>query len=287
MLAAVPLNRLFLDRVYVPEYQIKLHVLVTPEVLMFTLIAHRGHSVKAPENTFAAFDAAIEDGFTNFELDVQISKDGVPVVFHDGALARTTGSPGSVHDYDLEDLKKMTANHHMPEYSGEGAVTIPTLPEVLERYHGRAHIHLELKSLDPRVAEITHRELKAFDWVGALDSRPYETPGLTITSFFAQQLRRSVKLLGERNHGWLVRTIDDAVLELAEAIGCTGLYPNADMVTPEEVNRGHDSGYSVRGWGIGGVENEAALERVFRSGATGTTVDWPDQARDLVAGWKS
>ncbi len=254
---------------------------------MFTLIAHRGHSVKAPENTFAAFDAAVEDGFTNFELDVQISKDGVPVVFHDGSITRTTGEPGGVHDYDVAVLTQMAANHHMPEYSDGGAITIPTLADVLDRYQGQAHIHLELKSLDPRVAELTSRDLRPYGCVDALDAEAYESPGLTITSFFAQQLRRSVRLLGERNHGWLVRTIDDAVLDLAESIGCTGLYPNSESVSSDEVSRAHERGYSVRGWGIGGVENQTALKQILESGATGTTVDWPDRARDLIAEWNA
>ena len=56
----------------------------------FTLIAHRGFSSDAPENTFAAFDLALESGFDNIELDAQLTADGVPVVIHDSTLDRTT-----------------------------------------------------------------------------------------------------------------------------------------------------------------------------------------------------
>ncbi len=252
---------------------------------MFTLIAHRGSSVAAPENTFAAFDLAIEQGFPNFELDVQISKDGVPVVFHDATLTRTTGKLGSVHDYELADLRQFHATQQFPDWEMSETTTIPTLAEVLDRYSGKAHIHLELKSLDPRVARLTANELESFSWVDLLDSEPYRVPGLTITSFFAQQLKRSTRILGSRNHGWLVRKIDDAVLDLIDPIGCTGVYPNAELVSPEEVRRANDRGLMVRGWGIGAPGNEAALENIYRSGASGTTVDWPDRAEALVESW--
>ncbi len=252
---------------------------------MFTLIAHRGHSIAAPENTFAAFDLALEQGFENFELDVQISREGIPVVFHDSTLTRTTGASGGVHDYTLAELKGMDAGNHFPDLPASESTKIPTLAEVLERYQGRAHIHLELKSLDPRVAELTAEELRRAGWIDMLDAEPYAVPGLTITSFFAQQLRRSTMILGERSHGWLVRRIDTAVIELAERIGCSGLYPNAETVTQEEVQLATGNGYVIRGWGIGGLENEAFLENVYRSGATGTTVDWPDKARSLIESW--
>ena len=60
----------------------------------FVLIAHRGFSSKAPENTIAAFDLAIKHGFTNIELDVQLTADGKLVVIHDNLVDRTTNGKG-------------------------------------------------------------------------------------------------------------------------------------------------------------------------------------------------
>ncbi|HCJ76546.1 glycerophosphodiester phosphodiesterase family protein [Thermoguttaceae bacterium LCP21S3_D4] len=62
-------------------------------------IAHRGFSGKYPENTMLAFEKAIEAGCDGIELDVQLSKDGIPVIVHDERLARTTGESGFVWNY--------------------------------------------------------------------------------------------------------------------------------------------------------------------------------------------
>ena len=71
----------------------------------FTLIAHRGASYDAPENTFEAFDLALEMGFDNVETDVQLSSDGRSVLIHDESLYRTTGIQGLVSETSIG-LKK-------------------------------------------------------------------------------------------------------------------------------------------------------------------------------------
>jgi glycerophosphoryl diester phosphodiesterase len=86
---------------------------------VFTLIAHRGFSSSAPENTIAAFDLAIDEGFDNIELDAHLSADGVPVVIHDDTLDRTTNGSGPVSSLTLAELRDLDAgawfgNAHMP-----------------------------------------------------------------------------------------------------------------------------------------------------------------------------
>jgi glycerophosphoryl diester phosphodiesterase len=94
------------------------------------LIAHRGGSLEAPENTLAAFRHAIEVGAKYVELDVQMSKDGVLVVIHDDTLDRTTSGTGPVGEHTYDELEKLDAGSHFaPDYSKE---TIPTLRSVLE-----------------------------------------------------------------------------------------------------------------------------------------------------------
>ena len=68
-------------------------------------IAHRGYSGKFDENTMLAFKKAIEYKADGIETDVQLSKDGVPVIIHDETLDRTTNGHGFVHDYTLDELK--------------------------------------------------------------------------------------------------------------------------------------------------------------------------------------
>ena len=70
----------------------------------FHVIAHRGVSAEAPENTLPAFERALEIGVVEVELDAQLSRDGVPVLFHDGTLDAKTPLRGRVRDHAAEDL---------------------------------------------------------------------------------------------------------------------------------------------------------------------------------------
>jgi len=79
------------------------------------LIAHRGYSSEAPENTFAAFDLAIERGYRHIEFDVQLSRDGVPVIIHDETLERTTSGVGLVAEHSYAELAKLEAGSWFAE----------------------------------------------------------------------------------------------------------------------------------------------------------------------------
>ena len=73
------------------------------------IIAHRGASAHAPENTLASFRKAVEVGADGIELDVRLSKDGVPVVIHDATLTRTGGINNRVADLTAEQLSRVVA----------------------------------------------------------------------------------------------------------------------------------------------------------------------------------
>src|SRR5687767_13229007 len=147
---------------------------------MFVAIAHRGFSSQAPENTLAAFDLALRNGFANIELDVQLTRDKVPVVLHDAKVERTTNGTGEVSNFNLADLRRLDAGSWFsPKYKGE---RIPTLEEVLKRYAGKIHLHLELKSDDSELPEIVATILKSDDWLKYAAVGPFAAPGLTITS---------------------------------------------------------------------------------------------------------
>ncbi len=94
------------------------------------IIAHRGFSAMAPENTLAAFTAAIEGGANSIEFDLQLSADGVPVMFHDESLERITGTSGLLREKSLQELKQLNAGGWFSEQFAEE--TIPTLTEALE-----------------------------------------------------------------------------------------------------------------------------------------------------------
>jgi glycerophosphoryl diester phosphodiesterase len=106
----------------------------------FLIIAHRGDSAHAPENTLAAFDLALAGGALHFETDAQLSADGVPVVLHDEALGRTNNGAGPTAAATVAQLQALDAGGWFsPACAG---ARIPTLGQVLSAYKGRAHIHL-------------------------------------------------------------------------------------------------------------------------------------------------
>lgn len=113
---------------------------------MGQLIAHRGWSGKAPENTLAAIELALEEPkITSIEIDVHQSKDGIPVVIHDHRVDRTTDGSGYVMDLTLAELKKLDAGSWFdPAFTGE---QIPTLAEVLELVGGKKNLLIELKQM--------------------------------------------------------------------------------------------------------------------------------------------
>ena len=115
------------------------------------IVAHRGISAKAPENTLAAFSmAANTKGIDMIELDVRLTLDEEVVVFHDRSLQRTTTGNGIVRRYTLREIKQFDAGSWFhPSFSRE---RVPTLNEVLELVRGRLWVNIEIKS------DLFHRE---------------------------------------------------------------------------------------------------------------------------------
>lgn len=115
------------------------------------VIAHRGRSGVYPENTLVAFEAAIATGADFFELDVHLTRDGVPVVIHDADLKRTTGVEKKVQDVTYDELRGLDAGSWKDaRFEGE---PIPTLRESLEMARDRISVMVELKSGNPGVAD--------------------------------------------------------------------------------------------------------------------------------------
>ena len=112
---------------------------------------HDGNTGNTPENSLSAFEKACQAGY-GIELDVQLSRDGVVMVFHDYTLIRMTGKDGKVAEYDAAELQKLSLANTEQK--------IPTFSEVLSLVNGRAPLLIELKgesfdsSLCPKVAEI-------------------------------------------------------------------------------------------------------------------------------------
>lgn len=109
------------------------------------IVAHKGYSSKAPENTMPAFELADKsDNVDYIELDVWSSKDGIPVVLHNESIAAATGLDGEVYDYTYEELQKIPAPYDKDANEFEDA-RIPSLEEVLATYAASTPILIEIK----------------------------------------------------------------------------------------------------------------------------------------------
>ena len=226
------------------------------------VIAHRGASAYAPENTLAAFDLALRMGARHIELDVQATQDGHIVVIHDDSVDRTTDGTGPVAGHKLAALRALDAGARFgPAFAAE---RIPLFEEVLERYQGRAHLHVEIKGRSPGLSQ------------GSADliRRHSMADQVTVTSFQKVRLVETRAYAPEFPTGWLVREVTAAIITEARALGLTQLCPRADVVTPELVERLHGEGFVVRAWG---VADEELMRRVVEAGADGMTVNFPDK----------
>jgi glycerophosphoryl diester phosphodiesterase len=112
---------------------------------MAEIIAHRGFSKKAPENTVSAVRMAIDHAVDYIEIDVHLTKDGVPVVIHDSILGRTTphSPPQRISDLTLDNIKHLDAGAWFDaRYTGE---SIPTLDDILSLDWGTSGLMIEIK----------------------------------------------------------------------------------------------------------------------------------------------
>jgi glycerophosphoryl diester phosphodiesterase len=208
-------------------------------------------------------------GASHLELDVHATSDSHVVVIHDDTVDRTTNGTGPVAGHSLAGLGRLDAGGWFDaRFAGE---RIPMLRDVLARYKGRAHLHVEIKG---RSDGLTRGTVDAIRDGGMADR-------VTLTSFQRVRLEEAREYAPELPTGWLVADATDAIVAQARAMGLTQLCPKASTLTPDLVRRLRSEGLGVRAWG---VENEVVMRQVVSAGADGMTVNFPDK---LIAHLKS
>ncbi len=159
------------------------------------IIAHRGASAFAPENTLAAFQKAIEDGADGIEFDLRIAKDGVPVVFHDATLKRIARRENTVSSFTSEELQTFDVGswfnlkNQKKAHKKFAVETIPIflqLLDFLKDYKGL--LYVELKGTDEEIPALTQ---SVCNLVG--QSRLF--PQVTIKSFQLEGIAIAKKIL--------------------------------------------------------------------------------------------
>lgn len=238
------------------------------------VIAHRGASGEAPENTVEAMALALEQGADALEFDVRLSADGVPVVIHDPTLDRTTDRRGEVRRMTLAELQAADAGYHSTfdggrSYRWRGRnVRIPTLADVLERFP-ETPLLVELKVVE--AAEPVRSAIVANGAAGRVlfgSFRPEALRLLCDPPFFACAARGRI-----------------AGLRLRTALGFRGSggYPKAyavpdyyrrriEVPTPRFIRAAHALGCPVHVWTV----NDPARARIlWNRGVNGIITNFP------------
>lgn len=235
------------------------------------VVAHRGASRAAPENTLAAFREALDRGADAVELDVQRTSDGHLIIVHDATLERTTDGRGLVARHSLAALKKLDAGRWFNErFAGE---RLPTLEEAAAAIDKRAGLFVEIK------------QGPVFDdKIEAAIARVIEERGLVewceVSSFDHSSVRRMKTLLPAVPGGILYDAMLIDPFGAARLAQADALHPGWPMVTPDLVTEAHRRGLAVAVWT---VNDEDVIAQLARLGVDAIVTDVPDVARRVLS----
>ncbi|MDF3054333.1 MAG: putative glycerophosphoryl diester phosphodiesterase [Gammaproteobacteria bacterium] len=231
------------------------------------IIAHRGASAHAPENTLAALRKAAEMGASWVEFDVMLTADGVPIVMHDETLSRTTNGRGVVADTTYACIKTLDAGSWFsPVFSGE---KVPMLSEFLEMAHQLGlGLNLEIKSTRhnaSQTGEAVADTIRKY-W-------PAGSKSLLISSGCVDSL--SIRPIVEMGFP-LALILDKWVSgwqEMVTSLNCISLHVHHRMLTPERMREARRFVRYVLAYT---VNNVATARRCYELGAEAIFSDYPN-----------
>lgn len=240
--AALGLNLSYVYSVFTGKANFRLALFQNP-----TVMAHRGLSADAPENTLYAFSDAILVGADFIELDVQQTRDGVLVVMHDSNLKRTTGVNKDIWDVDYADIQNLDAGSWFdPAYAN---ARIPTLEETLQFVDKRAKLNIEIKPTK-------HGSDTLEQDVAELITRYQYTDACYVTSFSYGSLKKVKEANPEIRTGYLMSVAYGQFysLKYADAFSL-----NKVFVTSQVVNAAHQQGKQIFAWTVNSMSEVRSL----------------------------
>lgn len=240
--AALGLNLSYVYSVFTGKANFRLALFQNP-----TVMAHRGLSADAPENTLYAFSDAISVGADFIELDVQQTRDGVLVVMHDSNLKRTTGVNKDIWDVDYADIQNLDAGSWFdPAYAN---ARIPTLEETLQFVDKRARLNIEIKPTK-------HGSDTLEQDVAELITQYQYTDACYVTSFSYSSLKKVKEVNPEIRTGHLMSVAYGQFysLKYADAFSL-----NKVFVTSQVVNAAHQQGKQIFAWTVNSMSEVRSL----------------------------
>ncbi len=236
------------------------------------IIAHRGASGHAPENTMAAFRLADEQGADAIELDAKLSADGVIVIHHDATLDRTTSGSGPLNQQSWSDLRNLDAGSKFDNrFAGE---RIPTLRQVLEELGGKLLINIELTNyVRPwdRLPELAAELVIGFGLEKRILFSSFNPVALKSVKKQAPEIPAGLLLLPQEPF-WIRRLLRSIIPHEA-------LNLQTKLVTPQIVESEHAKGRPINVWT---VNEEQRMREMIEIGVDGLITDFPDIASEVL-----
>ncbi|SFB34623.1 glycerophosphodiester phosphodiesterase [Cellulomonas marina] len=238
------------------------------------VVAHRGSSSVAPQNTLAALEAAWRAGADLVEVDVQRTRDGAVVVLHDDDVDATTDGTGAVADLDLAQVRALDAGAWFsPAYAGQ---RVPTLAEVLAFLADRPGIGLLLEvkgTWDEDAVRAVTEPVLAAGLGGRVLVQGFDEGTVAALAAVAPGLPRAL----------LVAEVPDDLVERCRALGVVACNPGALALAarPDLVGRLQAEGWRVMVWTLDEPEDWAAAVAL---GVDAVITDRPDRLRGWLEG---
>jgi glycerophosphoryl diester phosphodiesterase len=236
------------------------------------VVAHRGASGLAPENTLAAFKLAVDLGTPAVECDVHLTSDGQVIVIHDATVNRTTNGAGEVATQSFAALRALDAGGWLdPKFAGE---KLPSLDETLAACTGKSRLFLEIKRGGG--APLVQASLAAVERATGTD--------VAIISFGPEEVEQVARVRPDLPLGFLVgkqhvgQNGAGPVVEAARKFGATFVSPQHDVVDAEFVRAAHNAGLPVSVWTVDDTERMQVLADL---GVDAITTNRPDLALQL------
>lgn len=241
------------------------------------VIAHRGASLIAPENTLLAFRFAAELGADAIEFDAKLTADGQVVIHHDMTLDRTTNESGPLSARTLKELQRLDAGSHLDgKFEGE---RIPTMKQVFQDFGDRLLMNIELTNYARpfnELPEAVSQMIFEYDLIGRV----------LISSFNPIALLKMRRLAPEIPLGLLVTDSEPVWLIRLFRLMTTyqAYHPSITMIDEQLVKREHRLGNQVNVWT---VNEKDQIRELVSMGVDGVITDEPDTARQAVEEYKS
>lgn len=246
------------------------------------VIAHRGASGAAPENTLAAFRLALEQGADVIETDVHASADGVPVLLHDVTLERTSNGKGNLMDKSLSELRALDAGSWFgPAFAGEA---LPSLEDALKLINGKAIFLIEIKhgpkgmiypGLEAAVADLIRR----YDAVKWCIIQSFEPEVIDNMQRVAPELVCHKLIVSPRRYwpGYFDGKMRKG--NPLDAQHVRAVNPNHRALYKAFIRQAHARKLEVHTWT---VNSEADMQRCIELGVDGIITNYPDRLIRLL-----